>query len=125
MAPSSVTRTERDGRQALRHQRRGVPAAAKASTDPTVSAFAGSLTSATDADLFVAAGIGYPVAYRGGFGGAFAPLTFDGDLTVQIDVTGMNARHVGQASRSVRPSHFAVVPGPMSHRVAVTSAVVM
>ncbi len=65
-------------------------AAAKASSDPTVSAFAGSLTSAMDADLFVAADTGYPVAYRGGFGGAFEPLTFEGDLTVQIDVTGVD-----------------------------------
>jgi hypothetical protein len=65
-------------------------AAAKASSDPTVSTFAGSLTSATDADLYVAADTGYPVAYRGGFGGTFEPLMFDGDLTVQIDVTGMD-----------------------------------
>ncbi len=65
-------------------------AAAKASADATVSRFAGSLTSATDADLFVAADTGYPVAYRGGFSGAFEPLKFDGNLTVQIDVTGVD-----------------------------------
>jgi hypothetical protein len=65
-------------------------AAAKASSDPTVNTFAQSLTSATDADLYVAADTGYPVAYRGGFSGTFEPLKFDGDLTVQIDVTGIN-----------------------------------
>ena len=65
-------------------------AAAKASSDPTVSTFAQSLTSATDADLYVAADTGYPVAYRGGFGGTFDPLKFDGNMTVQIDVTGIN-----------------------------------
>ena len=66
-------------------------AAAQASSDPTVSTFARSLTSATDADLYVAADTGYPVAYRGGFGGSFEPLKFDGSLTIEIDVTGMNA----------------------------------
>lgn len=65
-------------------------AAAKASSDPTVSTFAQSLTSATDADLYVAADTGYPVEYRGGFGGTFEPLKFDGNMTVQIDVTGIN-----------------------------------
>jgi hypothetical protein len=65
-------------------------AAAKASTDPTVSTFAQSLTSAADSDLFVAVDGGYPVAYRGAFGGAFEPLQFEGDLTVDIRLTGIN-----------------------------------
>ena len=65
-------------------------AAAQSSSDPTVNTFAQSLTSATDADLYVAADTGYPVAYRGGFGGTFEPLQFDGDLTVAIDVTGID-----------------------------------
>ena len=65
-------------------------AAAKASGDPTVSTFAQPLTSAADADLYVATDTGYPVAYRGGFGGSFAPLEFDGNITAQIDVTGVN-----------------------------------
>jgi hypothetical protein len=65
-------------------------AAAQGSADPQVSSFAQSLLSATDADVYVAADGGYPVAYRGGFGGTFEPLEFDGDLTVQIDVTGVN-----------------------------------
>ncbi len=56
-------------------------AAAQASADPNVQAFAASITSASDADLYVSAA-GYPVAYRGSFVGAFAPLAFEGDLTV-------------------------------------------
>ena len=66
-------------------------AAAQGSSDPNVSRFAQSLLTAEDADLYVAADGGYPVAYRGGFGGAFEPLEFDGDLTVQIEVTGINS----------------------------------
>ena len=64
--------------------------AAQGSSDPNVSLFAQSLLSAADADLYVAADGGYPVAYRGGFGGIFEPLRFEGDLTVQIDLTGVN-----------------------------------
>ena len=66
-------------------------AAAQGSSDPTVSDFAQSLVSAEDADLYVAADGGYPVAYRGGFGGTFEPLEFEGDLTVQIELTGINS----------------------------------
>jgi hypothetical protein len=66
-------------------------AAAQGSADPKVSSFAQSLLTATDADLYVAADDGFPVAYRGGFGGTFEPLDFDGDLTVQIDLTGINS----------------------------------
>ena len=65
--------------------------AAQGSSDPTVSDFAQSLVSAEDADLYVAADGGYPVAYRGGFGGSFEPLEFEGDLTVQIELTGINS----------------------------------
>ena len=81
-------------------------AAAKASSDPTVSTFAQSLTSATDAHLYVAADTGFPVAYRGGFGGTFEPLKFEGDLTVDIDVTGMNANTP------------VVLPGSCDHPIA-------
>ena len=56
-----------------------------------MSDFAQSLLSAEDADLYVAAGGGYPVAYRGGFGGTFEPLEFEGDLTVQIALTSINS----------------------------------
>ena len=64
--------------------------AAQAVADPTVSSFAQSLRTATDADMYVSTDGGYPVAFRGGFGRAFEPLKFDGDLTVQIDLTGIN-----------------------------------
>jgi hypothetical protein len=63
-------------------------AAARSSADPTVSRFAGSLTDAADADLYVSSEGGYPVAYRGGFSGPFEPLGFEGDLRVSIDLTG-------------------------------------
>jgi len=65
-------------------------AAAQASSEPNVSGFAQALTGATNADLYVSADGGYPVSYRGGFSGAFDPLQFQGDLTVQIDLTGIN-----------------------------------
>jgi len=65
-------------------------AAAQASSDPNLHLFGQSLRSATDADLYVAADGGYPVAYRGGYSGTFEPLTFDGDFTVQVDLTGIN-----------------------------------
>jgi hypothetical protein len=65
-------------------------AAAQQSTNPTVSAFAGGLRTASDADVYVAADSGYPVGYRGRFAGFFEPLGFDGDVQVQIDVTGIN-----------------------------------
>jgi hypothetical protein len=65
-------------------------AAAQGSSDPNVSLFAQSLVSAADADLYVSAEGGYPVAYSGSFGGVFEPLAFEGDLTVQIALTGVN-----------------------------------
>lgn len=64
-------------------------AAAAASDDPAVQVFAESITSAADADLYVSPE-GYPVAYRGSFEGAFAPLSFEGTLDVDIEVTGVN-----------------------------------
>ncbi len=66
-------------------------AAAQQSSDPNVSLFAQSLRTATDADLYVSADGGYPVAYRGGFGGTFEPLEFDGDLTLEVEVNGINS----------------------------------
>jgi hypothetical protein len=65
-------------------------AAARSSSDPNVNLFASSLDGAADADLYVSAEGGYPVAYRGGFSGRFEPLKFEGDLTVQIDLTSVN-----------------------------------
>jgi hypothetical protein len=65
-------------------------AAAQASTDPKLRAFGESLWSAEDADLYVDAKTGYPVAFRGNYGGAYEPLKFEGDFAVQIDLTGVN-----------------------------------
>jgi hypothetical protein len=64
--------------------------AAQQSADPTVRTFGEALRSADDADLYVDSTGGYPVAFRGSYTGAFAPLKFDGDFSVQIDLTGVN-----------------------------------
>jgi hypothetical protein len=69
-------------------------AAAASSTDPTVHKFASSLTSAADADLFVAADTGYPVKYAGAFSGRYEPLDLAGDFSVNIDVTGIDTNPV-------------------------------
>ena len=63
-------------------------AAAQSSADPNVSRFAGVLTDAADADLYLSTDDGYPVAYRGAFSGPFEPLGFEGDLAVAIDLKG-------------------------------------
>jgi hypothetical protein len=65
-------------------------AAAQQSADPNVRIFGDALRSADDADLYVDSTGGYPVAFRGSYNGAFAPLKFDGDFSVQIDLTGVN-----------------------------------
>ncbi len=65
-------------------------AAAEESTDPKLQAFAEALWSADDIDLYVDATGGYPVALRGNFSGEFEPLKFEGDLGVQIELTGIN-----------------------------------
>lgn len=65
-------------------------AAARASSDPNVQLFAQSLVSASDADLYVSAEGGHPVAYRGAFDGVFEPLAFEGDLSVAIDLTSID-----------------------------------
>jgi len=65
-------------------------AAAQQSADPKVRSFGQSLRSAKDADLYVSSEGGYPVAFRGGYTGGFKPLKFDGDYTVQIELTGIN-----------------------------------
>lgn len=65
-------------------------AAARSSSDPAVVTFAESLSQAADADIYVAADSGYPLSYRGGFGGAYAPLGLEGDFDVAIDLTGVN-----------------------------------
>ncbi len=65
-------------------------AAAQASSDERVREFAESLWSAEDADLYIHATEGYPVAFRGSYSGTFEPLNFDGNFTVSIDLTGVN-----------------------------------
>jgi hypothetical protein len=66
-------------------------AAAKKSKDPKTKAFAEALWSAEDADLYVDAKGGYPVAFSGSYGGTYAPLKFEGDFDVQIELTDVNA----------------------------------
>jgi hypothetical protein len=65
-------------------------AAAQASSDPKLRKFGEALWSAEDADLYVDAAGGYPVAFRGNFSGAFEPLKFEGDFGVDIELTGVN-----------------------------------
>lgn len=65
-------------------------AAAQKSNDPQLKAFGEALWSAGDADLYVDAKGGYPVAFRGSFSGEFEPLKFEGDFDVYIELTGLN-----------------------------------
>ncbi len=65
-------------------------AAAQQSADPNVRTFGEALQSAEDADLYVDSAGGYPVAFHGSYTGAFDPLKFEGDFSVQIDLTGVN-----------------------------------
>ena len=65
-------------------------AAAQKSSDPQLKAFGDALWSASDADLYVDAKGGYPVAFRGSFSGEFEPLKFEGDFDVDIELTGLN-----------------------------------
>jgi len=65
-------------------------AAAQKSSDPDLKAFGKALRWADDADLYVDAKGGYPVAFRGGFSGSYEPLTLEGDLDMEIELTGVN-----------------------------------
>ncbi len=65
-------------------------AAAQGSSDPKLRKFGEALWSAEDADLYVDAKGGYPVAFSGSYGGAYEPLQFEGDFDVQIELTGVN-----------------------------------
>jgi len=65
-------------------------AAAQKSSDPKLKAFGEALWSAEDADLFVDAKGGYPVAFSGGFSGSYEPLKFQGDFNVDIELTDVN-----------------------------------
>ena len=65
-------------------------AAAKKSSNPKLKSFGDALWSAEDADLYVDAKGGYPVAFNGAYSGEYEPLKFEGDFTVQTQVTGVN-----------------------------------
>ena len=65
-------------------------AAAQKSNDPKLKAFGEALWSAEDADLYVDAKGGYPLAFTGSFSGEYEPLKFEGDFDVQIQLTGVN-----------------------------------
>lgn len=65
-------------------------AAAQKSSNPKLRAFGEALWSAEDADLYVDAKGGYPVAFRGSYSGEYEPLKFEGDFTVQTQLTGAN-----------------------------------
>ena len=64
--------------------------AAENSTDPKLKAFGDALWSAKDADVYVDPASGYPVAFNGSYSGTFEPLKFEGDFSVQIELTGMD-----------------------------------
>ena len=64
--------------------------AAQNSRDPKLRAFGEALWSAEDADLYVDAKGGYPLAFRGSYSGSYDPLKFEGDFDVQIELTGVN-----------------------------------
>jgi hypothetical protein len=65
-------------------------AAAQKSSDPKLRDFGKALWSAEDADLYLDAKTGYPVAFSGRYSGSFDPLKFQGDFGVQLEVTGVN-----------------------------------
>jgi hypothetical protein len=65
-------------------------AAAQKSTDEKLRSFGESLWSADDAHVYVDTKTGYPVAFRGSYSGAFEPLKFEGDFSVDLALTGVN-----------------------------------
>jgi hypothetical protein len=64
--------------------------AAQNSSDPKLKAFGDALWTAEDADLYVDSKGGYPVAFSGSYSGEYEPLKFEGDFTVDIQLTGVN-----------------------------------
>ena len=64
--------------------------AAQNSSDPKLKAFGDALWTAEDADLYVDSKGGYPVAFSGSYSGEYEPLKFQGDFTVDIQLTGVN-----------------------------------
>jgi hypothetical protein len=65
-------------------------AAARKSSDPKLREFGQALWSAEDADLYLDAKTGYPIAFSGQYSGSYDPLKFQGDFGVQLEVTGVN-----------------------------------
>jgi hypothetical protein len=65
-------------------------AAAQKSSDEKLKAFADALWKADDADLYVDAKGGYPLAFSGSYSGSYDPLKFQGDFDLQIELTGIN-----------------------------------
>jgi len=65
-------------------------AAAQKSSDEKLKAFGDALWDAKDADLYVDAKGGYPLAFKGSYSGSYDPLKFEGDFDVQIELTGIN-----------------------------------
>jgi len=65
-------------------------AAAQKSSNPKLKAFGEALWSAEDIDLYVDSKGGYPVAFNGSFSGEYEPLQFEGDFSVEIELTGVN-----------------------------------
>jgi len=65
-------------------------AAAQKSRDPKLRAFSKALWSAEDADLYVDATNGYPLAFSGSYSGEYDPLKFEGDFDLQVQLTGIN-----------------------------------
>jgi len=64
--------------------------AAQNSSDPKLKAFGDALWTAKDADLYVDSKGGYPVAFSGSYSGEYEPLKFQGEFTVDIQLTGVN-----------------------------------
>jgi hypothetical protein len=67
-------------------------AAAQKSKDQKLKDFGDSLWSAEDADVYIDAKTGYPVAFRGNYSGAFEPLKFEGDFGISLDLTNINGK---------------------------------
>jgi hypothetical protein len=67
-------------------------AAAQNSEDEKLKSLAEGLWSAEDADVYIDAKTGYPVAFRGQFSGSYEPLKFEGDFGIQLDLTNINGK---------------------------------
>lgn len=64
--------------------------AAQNSAAPKLREFGEALWTADDADLYLDATSGLPVAFRGSYSGAYEPLKFEGEFSVDIQLTGVN-----------------------------------